>query len=630
MEQLKVCADKITILNGKNALCIVAQDEINDINNYCIPNKVCNEENAMKTNNITGYPSIDKPWIKYYDEKADQNMVFHTIYEKILENSKKYPQDVAIRYYGNKITYKQLIENADKCANALYSEGIREENCVTLCTSYVPEAIYIMIACSKIGAIANFINPLFKPDEMIARIKDTASKLFFIMDEMLDKNMETVIAKSGIKTAVIMPIAQSMKGTSKFIQSFKRCISRKKRIGTNDYEIKEWSIFLVEATDSAARVPYKENRGVIMVYSSGTTSASKGILLTEDGINATISSYNSSDFSYERGDTFYAVIPIWFSTGNVLSILMPLCKGITIIPELLFDKERVVKGIIKYKPTMTLAATSIWMTLIQSKHNNIDLSSLQYPITGGEKVTKVDEDNITKFLVSHKCSAPLLKGYGMCELGSTITTTTRNHNKPNSAGYPIKDVIVTAFDTDTNKELPYNERGEIRVNSPARMKEYFKNPVATNKFFFEDDNGQIWGCTGDIGYVDADGFVFIEGRASDSFFSENGKLIYLFDIEKVALQDVNVSQCKAINKEIHNRNIPVLHLALKSHMNIDTADFIRNIANKMEEELPKEAIPVYYKIWTALPVHSNGKRDVEKLREAETGLYDANGSCIDL
>lgn len=82
-----------------------------------------------------------------------------------------------------------------------------------------------------------------------------------------------------------------------------------------------------------------------MVYSSGTTGASKGILLTNDGINATIAHYDSEDFNYERGDTFYAVIPIWFSTGNVLDILMPLRMGMTVIPELQFEKERIIDGI---------------------------------------------------------------------------------------------------------------------------------------------------------------------------------------------------------------------------------------------------------------------------------------------
>ena len=161
-----------------------------------------------------------------------------------------------------------------------------------------------------------------------------------------------------------------------------------------------------------------------------------------------------------------------------------------------------------------------------------------------------DENEITFFLKEHGCKVPLIKGYGMCELGSTITSTSVAHSKEGTAGYPIKGTTVAAFDVVTNKEQKYGVRGEIRVDTPTRMECYYKNPEETKNFFYEDEKHTIWGRTGDIGYVDEEGFVFVEGRATDSYEMAEGKRVYLFDIEEVILSNDSIAQCKAVELEV--------------------------------------------------------------------------------
>ena len=565
----------------------------------------------MNTQKTTGYPSIDKPWMKYYTQSDKQTKApTCTLYQNIYNNNSKYLKDIAILYYGNKITYAQLFNNVDACAKSLVKYGVREGDCITLCTAAVPEAIYLMIACSKIGAIANFVNPLFTTEQMVQRINDTKSKLLFVMDEMISYIVDAV-PHACIDKTVIMPVTESMSKLAKLVVCAEQKNRNKKR--TDDKRFYSWKSFTKYGNDYNGETErsYEKNRGCIMVYSSGSTGASKGILLTNDGINATIPHYDSEDFNYERGDTFYAVIPIWFSTGNVLDILMPLRMGMTVIPELQFEKERIIDGIKKYKPTMTLNPTSIWM---------------EYPITGGEAVTPQEEKIITDFLQKSGCNAPLIKGYGMCELGSTVTSTSPEHNKVQSSGYPIKGVTVAVFDTETNEELPYGQRGEIRVNSPARMKEYYKNPVETKKYFYEDQNHCIWGCTGDIGYVDEDGYLFVEGRANDSFYSEDGKRIYLFDIERIVLEDEMVAQCKAVAVQINGKFKPILHVVLQKNGVTDAKTVIPRIYKKLSEQLPQNAVPVAYKLRQTLPVHPNGKRNVEALKAENDGFVDLMGN----
>lgn len=224
----------------------------------------------------------------------------------------------------------------------------------------------------------------------------------------------------------------------------------------------------VEPTTAADYVP---DHDAIMVYSSGSTGASKGIVLTNDGINATIQNYDYG-YDYLRGDIFLQMVPVWFSTGIVLSTIMPLQKGVTVILEPRFNVEAFISILRKYHVALTLVPTSIWVSFI-TYHlaHNLDLSAMKYPITGGEQILSDTEDEINAFLKARGCKYPLLKGYGMCELGSTLTATSRLHSKKNSVGYPILGkAIVSAFDIETNSELKYCERGEIRAITPAHMK----------------------------------------------------------------------------------------------------------------------------------------------------------------
>ena len=569
---------------------------------------------------MTGYPSIDKPWLKYYTE-GDLNLKAPkcTIYQSVYNRNAAYPREVAINYYGNKISYATLFEEVEKCAKTLKSLGVKEGECVTICSAGVPEVVYIMLACSRIKAIANFINPMFTTEQMIERINDTESEWVFVLDKMyicIDK----ALPETCIKNVVIIPATNSVPillSKILYYKSLARTILKKESSEIQRYY--SWKEFIAIGRNylGSIDIPYEEDTPAIMVYSSGSTGASKGILLTNDGINATILNYQMSCYPFERGDSFLQMIPIWFSTGNVLSLLMPLVQGITVILEPNFSAKSLLKDLKKYRPSMTLVATSLWIKVINSNEkSSVNLSGMKYPITGGEKVLEQDEICMNRFLNKCGCKVEMIKGYGMCELGSTVSASNNSlyyKGKTGGTGYPILNVIVSAFDIDTNEELKYGEHGEIRVCSPARMKGYYKNPEATKEFFKTDDQGRVWGCTGDIGYVDEDGEVFVLGRATDSAVLDNGKKVFLFNIEEEILKNPNVKQCKVVDiKELGSTKL-VAHIVLQDESK-DENLILYQLKDTLRCNLPEYEVPYYYKVRESMPVHNNGKRDVDALK----------------
>ena len=472
------------------------------------------------------------------------------------------------------------------------------------------------------------INPLFTEEQIRDRINETDATLLVALDQLYGK-IKNVIPKTCIKKTIIIPVCNEMPKIKGLIVGIKM----NKKLEYNN-TFMTWKTFLnsgrgISETEDAK---YEKDTPLIMVYSSGTTGASKGIVLTNDGINATVSHYLSPDFPYNRGDRFLQMIPVWFSTGIVLCVLMPICIGITSILEPVFSKENFAKDIKKYKPNMTLGTTSLWLYAANwDGLNDCDLSEMTFPITGGEQVLPRAETSINDFLKAHNCKSVLLKGYGMCELGSTVSTDSSFVRKTGSTGYPIKGVVVSAFDIETNEEKQYGQRGEIRVLSPARMKEYYKNPDATEKYFYTDDQGNKWGCTGDLGYVDEEGFIYILGRASDKFTAQSGKEIYCFDIENVILENENIASCEVVGLSKDGYSVPVAHFVLEDTCQLPSEEIILQIHEKCRQKLDADCVPCGYKCRETFPVKSSGKRDMGLLKAERDGfVLPLNSEIVDV
>ena len=573
--------------------------------------------------NRTGYPSIDKPWIRYYKEELlNLPLSKNTIYGYIFEKNKGNMSNRAIKYFGHDITFKTFFENVDKCTRSLLHKGIKRGDCVNILSAGIPETVYLVLACSRIGAIANFINPLFEHEQMIDRINDTLSDWIFIMDQMYPYAQE-ILSKTCSKKVVIIPVYESFPSFLRFAAGFK-ALNKKLSSKNNGISFISWKDFIHEGGSYTKPLPneYEEDAPAIMVYSSGSTGSSKGILHTNDSINATVQDSTSQGLHYENGMTFLQMIPIWFSTGIVQSILLPLSNGVEVILEPRFNHIVFAKDVMKYHPVVTLVATSIWMAAIKNDDfQNVDLSNMRLPFTGGEKLIPSSENEINSFLKKHKCPSSIKKGYGMCELGGKVTDSVLA-NKPGSVGIPMAHIVVGIFDPITDNELSYGTHGEIRVDTPAHMKEYYKNKKASEEYFWKDDKGTLWGCTGDIGYIDEDGLLYVLGRATDSCTLESGEKIYLFDIEEEIIKDEAVNQCKVIDVHKNNKTSLVAHIVLREDIS-NSDEVIRRIFNHLSDgSIPDYMIPHYFKIRNSMPVHNNGKRDVESLRTDISDLVE--------
>lgn len=591
------------------------------------------DANNTAKKELTGHPSIDKPWLKHYEGRnLNVPLPDCTVYEYVYQHNKDYLTHFALEYFGTKIDYKKLFEQVDLCAKALKANGINKGGIVNICSSGIPEIVYLVLACSKIGAVANFVNPLFETQQKIDRINDTDSDTLFVMDKMYSY-IKDVIGKTCLKRIIIIPATNSLPLAVRAVASMKEKSDKNVDNALKSGKFVLWNSFIkscINCTDAVA-VQYQKDMPVIMVYSSGTTGVSKAIQLTNDSVNFILHSFEISGINFERNQRYLHIVPPWFSTGIVMNLLLGIYIGMTTILEPVFDVEAFVNDLIKYKPTHMIVATSIWLgTVDHPKIKNTNFPYFILPMSGGEALSKDNEKLINDFLLSKQSPTRLAKGYGMCELGSAATAATEDFNKIGSVGIPLPKVVISAFDIHSGEELKYNERGELRVLTPGRMLGYFKNDIATAEYFNIDANGNVWGCTGDIGYVDEDGFVFVLGRASDYFISPDGERHYLFDAENVILKNDSVDLCEVVtvmSKKL-NREIPVAHIVLKKDFNSNTDDLIQELDKLCRGQLSEHAVPVGYKIRKEFAIKPSGKRDTLSLKNEYDGFMSVSDGKV--
>ena len=155
---------------------------------------------------LTGYPSIDKPWLKYYPEEAIETPLFEgTTYDYLWESNKNYPENIALSYYGCKIRYRELFSNIDAAAAAFAALGIRRGDVVVISSVTTPETIYAFYALNRLGAISNMIDPRTSIEGIHDYIEEVDSKVIMTIDAAYPKILEAVRNTNVEKIIVVSP-----------------------------------------------------------------------------------------------------------------------------------------------------------------------------------------------------------------------------------------------------------------------------------------------------------------------------------------------------------------------------------------------------------------------------------------
>ena len=489
-------------------------------------------------------PSKERPWLKYYPETSrDAIKVEGSIYNYLEKTVKSYPDGKALYYYGTRFTYREFLNEVDRCADAFYSLGIRSGDVVSFLSIATPESIFAMYGLNKIGAISNFIDPRMDAQRILDTINLAQCNVLVSIYISLHK-IEPIYDKLALKKIIVQSATDSLSPLKKFGYKLKK---KSPQIPKWDNLIL-WKDFISESTSGVAKEhSFIEDDLAMITYTGGTTGHPKGVMLTNRGLNAMAESFRLSGVDHIPGDKFLDIMPVFASYGVGCGLHMPIAMMFEniLIPD--FSVDRIAKLVKKYKPNAMMAVPSFYDRLMSEKiMKNVDLSMLKTTGCGGDTMNPGLEERFNTFLKKHGGKYPLSQGYGMSETSSAAAACFSDVYKDGSAGIPLLAATVGIFDTETGEELGYNQEGEICVSGDLIMKGYFNDEEETARVMKKHADGKVWIHSGDLGYLDEDGFLFINGRIKRMIIRFDGHKIYPAILEGVLSQYEKTTLCAVV------------------------------------------------------------------------------------
>lgn len=571
----------------------------------------------MDERSLTGYPSIDKPWLKYYSEEVIESPLPEcTAYEYLYRNNKSHLNEIGLNYYNCRFSYKQLFDGIEQAAKAFSAIGVRKNDVVVVCAVNIPETVYTIYGLNRLGAIVNVIDPRTNESQLCEYVNECKAETVVTID-LAYPTIKKVIRKSSAKNVVIISIADSLPG-------YKRFLYRAKSNALYlDSGALLWKNFIARGIDETPAYPnYEKGHCFIIAHTGGTTGIPKGVMLSDDCLNAVAHSYQHIPIPIERGHKFFNDLPPFIIYGLSFALHTTLCCGLEVILYPVFDSKNFPKMYAKYKPNHFCALSDHLRYLQCDKATaHLDMSFAITVGVGGDSLDTKLEESVNTFLKRHGCKFNVEKGFGMTELGATAISTFPAANAIGSIGTPLVCNTIKIVDLDTGKELSYNHVGEIWISGPSIMLGYYNNSEATAQILVTDDNGTRWIRTGDLGRINEDGLVFHEGRIRRIYLTAvEGQPAKIFPmlVETAIKKSESVYDCAVVGRFMKNSSYyeSVAYVVLRKNLFKPLEDIKRELTLLCSNEVPSYMCPVKYYVVNELPYTPIGKVDFIALENA--------------
>ena len=473
------------------------------------------------------------PWKDYMGDVPMHLDYFEgSLYEAVEKIAKEYPNGIAFDFMGKSTTYRKMLQEIEVCARALKTIGIREGDKVTIAMPNCPQAIYMFYAVNLVGGIANMIHPLSAEKEIEFYLNESESVTAITLDQFYHK-FENIRQNTKVINIIIASVKDAL---SKPIKAgYMLTEGRKIKKIPDDAPVIMWNDFLKLSKHCFYnyKVKRKSDDPAVILYSGGTTGTTKGIVLTNKNFNALSQQIVAANPMFRPGDKMLAAMPLFHGFGLGVCIHTMLSQGGRCILVPRFTPKSYGKQIIKYRCNFIAGVPTLYEALLRlPSMDGVDLSCLKGVFSGGDSLSIELKKKLDKFLYDHKATIQVREGYGTTETVTACCLTPSHMFREGSIGLPFSDTYIKIVKPGTDEELPYGEEGEILLAGPTVMKEYMNHPEETAQTLRTHADGLTWVYTGDLGTMDAQGFIYFKGRAKRMIVS-SGYNVYPGQIENI-------------------------------------------------------------------------------------------------
>lgn len=522
----------------------------------------------------------------------------------------------ALQYYGTTVTYGQFFDRVDLCANAFAALGVKQGDMVSMVTVSVPETIYAIYALNKLGAMANTIDPRMDVNSIRRMVQEANSRILLTIDIAFPK-IQKIMSDIQQDYIIVQPAARSLPPLKRIAKT----LTSKTKVAY-DAQVIRWDQFLKKGEGTvASEAPYVGDATVAVTYTGGTTGFPKGVLLTNDSMNAVALNFEHASFYHEKGHRFLGIIPVFSSYGMVCGMHMPLALGFELVLIPKFVPEELGKLIVQFRANHMISTPAFYEMMMNSKAvQGKDLSFLYTMGSGGDTMNEGLEQKLDQFIQEHNMRYPLAQGYGMSELSAAASFCAGDIYRRHSVGVPSLTNTVGIFDPQTGEELDIGCEGEICVTGASMMKGYYNRPEETAHVMRRHADGKLWIHSGDIGKLDEDGFLYVLGRDKRMITRFDGHKVFPVNIESLVGEHPMVRNCCVFGVDDMDHaqgQYPLVAVSLKE---CNQAAICQELYDVCQMELEERGRPVGVISLDEIPLTGMSKNDYRALEQAYAGF----------
>lgn len=541
-----------------------------------------------------------KPWLKNYPEEIPSSLQydFFPVHEQLVQTVKKFPHKVAIHFMGKEMTYQQLYAAVEKFAGYLQHLGIEKGDRIAIMLPNTPQAVISYYGALTAGGVVVQTNPLYMERELEYQMKDSGAKLIVTLDLLLPR-VRSVMSQTDLKHIIVTAIKDYLPFPKNLIYPF----IQKKQTGLSVQVKHEGNHHLLTEILKQPLKPVKkyeydmEKDLALLQYTGGTTGFPKGVMLTHRNLISNATMCQAWLYKCKEGEeVVLGVLPFFHVYGMTTVMILSIMQAYKLVLLPKFDVETVLKTIEKQRTTLFPGAPTIYIALLNHPDlKKYDLSSIECCISGSAPLPVEVQQQFEEVT-----GGKLVEGYGLTE-SSPVTHSNflwGRERVKGSIGVPWPDTEAAVLSLATGEPLPPGEMGEIAVKGPQIMLGYWNRPDETAATLRDG-----WLLTGDLGYMDEDGYFYVVDRKKDMIIA-GGYNIYPREVEEVLYEHPDIQEVVVAGVPDPYRGETVkAYIVLKEGANVTE----KQLDEYSRKNLAAYKVPRIYEFRSELPKTAVGK-----------------------
>ena len=474
---------------------------------------------------------VERPWLKHYESDLPQTLHPYpqtTLLDVMSDTVRQRPDHTALIFKGTRVSYARLEQLTNAFGAALVAQGVRKGERVAMLLPNSPQSIIAQLGAWKAGAIAVPLNSLYTPRELEHALNEVGAETVVVLTPFYDK-VKSIQARTPVRRVIATNIKEYLPAHMRWLFTLAKEKKGGHRIRLQPGDLRWRDLMAAHAKAPRPAVPLALDDPAILLFSGGTTGTPKAALGTHHALCMSamqLHQYGRTALA-DWDDTLTLVMPMFHVYGNMaLNTSLVARWPMAVVPNPR-DIDDLVDTIIKVRPATLHGVPTLFIALLNHpkvKAGKVDFKSMKVCWAGAAPLLAE-----TKRRFEAMTGGWLLDAYGMTEtMLAVVACPIRGAYKEGSVGIPVPDVDVRIVDVDTGKQiLPLGETGEICISAPQIMVGYWGHADETADMIRDG-----WVYTGDLGYMDEDGYLFIVDRKKD-LIKPGGFQVWPRDVEEV-------------------------------------------------------------------------------------------------